>query len=116
MIATRIMERLGIPHVPYMVTWNKGCAVQRVRGFCHGKHRTDPGVAYPKTQKKDNSTSVYQHFVNCCEALGIKGAVPFLDRMIVLDYIIANEDRHLNNFGVIRKRRNIGVARLCPHL
>jgi hypothetical protein len=25
-----------------------------------------------------------------------------LDRMIVLDYLIANEDRHQNNFGVIR--------------
>ena len=30
------------------------------------------------TQKKNNSTSVYQHFVNCCEALGIKDVVPFL--------------------------------------
>lgn len=25
-----------------------------------------------------------------------------LDQMIVLDYLIANEDRHLNNFGLLR--------------
>lgn len=25
-----------------------------------------------------------------------------LDRMLVLDYLIANEDRHLNNFGLLR--------------
>ena len=28
--------------------------------------------------------------------------VPALERMIVLDYIIANEDRHFNNFGLLR--------------
>ena len=67
-----------------------------------------------KTQKKDNSTSVYQHFVNCCESLGIKGAVPFLDRMIVLDYIIANEDRHLNNFGVIRNAETLEWLGFAP--
>jgi hypothetical protein len=56
-----------------------------------------------KTQKKLNNVSVYQHFVNCCEELGIHDSVPFLDRMIVLDYIIANEDRHFNNFGMLRE-------------
>jgi len=30
--------------------------------------------------------------VNCCEALGIPGIVDALDRMIVVDYLIANED------------------------
>lgn len=28
--------------------------------------------------------------------------MPFLDRMIVLDHTIANGDRHLNNFGLVR--------------
>ncbi|MBQ4257068.1 MAG: excisionase, partial [Oscillospiraceae bacterium] len=28
--------------------------------------------------------------------------VPMLDRMIVFDYIIANEDRHYGNFGLLR--------------
>lgn len=51
------------------------------------------------TGKKDSS--VYLQTVNCCDAIGID-IVPFLDRMIVLDYIIANGDRHLNNFGLIR--------------
>lgn len=39
--------------------------------------------------------------INCCETLGISDVIPYLDQMIVLDYIIANEDRHLNNFGVV---------------
>jgi hypothetical protein len=54
------------------------------------------------TQQKPNHVSVYQHYVYCCEALGIPGIVEALDRMMVVDYLIANEDRHQNNFGVIR--------------
>ena len=55
-----------------------------------------------KTQKKDNQTSVYQHYRNCCEKLGVPGIAHALDQMMVLDYLIANEDRHFNNFGLLR--------------
>jgi hypothetical protein len=64
--------------------------------------------------KKSNSTSVYQHFVNCCESLGVKDVVPFLDRMITLDYIIANEDRHFNNFGLIRNAETLEWVGMAP--
>ena len=66
------------------------------------------------TQKKNNSTSVYQHFVNCCGALGVADVVPFLDRMITLDYIIANEDRHFNNFGLIRNAETLEWIGMAP--
>ena len=55
-----------------------------------------------QTQKKDNQTSVYQHYRNCCEKLGVPGTTHALDQMMVLDYLIANEDRHFNNFGLLR--------------
>ena len=45
---------------------------------------------------------------------GIQGAVPFLDRMIVLDYIIANEDRHFNNFGVLREAETLKWLGFAP--
>ena len=67
-----------------------------------------------KTQKKNNSVSVYQHFVHCCETLGICGTVPFLDRMMVLDYVIANEDRHFNNFGVLRDAETLEWIGFAP--
>ena len=65
-------------------------------------------------QKKPNNISVYQHFVNCCEAIGVRDAVPFLDRMIVLDYLIANEDRHLNNFGLLRNSETLEWLGFAP--
>lgn len=46
--------------------------------------------------------SNYQHYCYCCEELGLPNVSRSLDQMIVLDYLIANEDRHLNNFGLLR--------------
>ena len=57
---------------------------------------------------------MYQHFLNCCEELGISDVVPFLDRMIVLDYIIANEDRHLNNFGALKNAETLEWIGMAP--
>ena len=113
-IAAGIMERLGIPHVPYQVIWNKGAPYSVCEDFVTRDTDLVPAWRILKTQKKSNSVSVYQHFVNCCGGLGIQGAVPFLDRMIVLDYIIANEDRHFNNFGVLRKAETLEWLGFAP--
>lgn len=113
-IAAGIMERLGIPHVPYAVTWNKGAPYCICQDFVADDTELVPAWRIIQTQKKDNSTSVYQHFVNCCESLGVKDVVPFLDRMIVLDYIIANEDRHLNNFGLLRNAETLEWIGMAP--
>ena len=113
-IAAEIMERLSIPHVPYEVTWNKGAPYSVCEDFVTRDTELIPAWRILKTQKKSNSVSVYQHFVNCCEGLGIRDAVPFLDRMIVLDYIIANEDRHFNNFGMLREAETLKWIGFAP--
>lgn len=113
-IAAGIMERLGIPYVPYKVTWNKGAPYSVCEDFITRDTELVPAWRILKTQKKSNSVSVYQHFVNCCERLGIQDAVPFLDRMIVLDFIIANEDRHFNNFGMLREAETLKWIGFAP--
>ncbi len=113
-IAAEIMKRLGIPHVPYTVIWSNGAPYSVCEDFITENTELIPAWRILKTQKKNNSTSVYRHFINCCETLGIRDAVPYLDRMIVLDYIIANEDRHLNNFGVIRNAETLAWLGFAP--
>lgn len=113
-IATEIMARLGIPHVPYKLIWNKEAPYSVCEDFVDENTELIPAWRVMMTQKKSNSTSVYQHFVNCCEALGVHDVVPFLDRMITLDYIIANEDRHFNNFGLIRNAETLEWLGMAP--
>lgn len=113
-IATKIMERLDIPHVPYTLVWNKEAPYSVCEDFVDENTELIPAWRVMMTQKKNNSTSVYQHFINCCGALGVADVVPFLDRMITLDYIIANEDRHFNNFGLIRNAETLEWIGMAP--
>ena len=113
-IATEIMARLGIPHVPYQLIWNKEAPYSACEDFIDENTELIPAWRVMMIMKKSNSTSVYQHFVNCCESLGVKDTVPFLDRMITLDYIIANEDRHFNNFGLIRNAETLEWVGMAP--
>ena len=66
-----------------------------------------------KLFKKTNNESVYQHFFRCCSTLGINDVEDDIQKMLVVDFIMANTDRHLRNFGFLRDSDSlewIGVA------
>lgn len=113
-IASKIMDRLGIYHAPYSIIWEDDEPYSVCEDFVTRDTELISAWRIMQTQKKDNSTSVYQHFVNCCKSLGAPDVVPALDRMIVLDYIIANEDRHLNNFGLLRNAETLEWLGFAP--
>lgn len=106
-ISSKIMERLGIPHVPYTLMEQDDYPYSVCGNFITPQTELITAWYVMHTQQKPNHVSVYQHYVNCCEALGIPGIVKALDQMIVLDYLVANEDRHQNNFGVIRNAETL---------
>lgn len=101
-VASKIAERLRIPHIPYAVIWDEGLPYSVCEDFVTPDTELIPAWRVMQTQKKDNQTSVYRHYRNCCEKLGIPHVAHALDQMLVLDYLIANEDRHFNNFGLLR--------------
>lgn len=100
--ASLVAQRLGIPHVPYTLLWDEGVPYSVCEDFITPDTELVSAWRVMQTVKKDNSTSVYQHYLNCCRALGVADIALAVDQMIVLDYLIANEDRHQNNFGLIR--------------
>lgn len=100
-IASMIMEKLGIVHVPYSVVWSGGKPYSVCEDFITKETDLVSAWRIMQIRPKANHENGYLHFVNICKELGVD-VVPALDRMIVLDYIIGNEDRHFNNFGLIR--------------
>ena len=56
----------------------------------------------------------YEHYIRCLNILGIKNARTLIDKMIVCDYILANKDRHFNNFGVIRNVETLEFTSVAP--
>lgn len=113
-IASAVMERLGIAHVPYSLVWDHGAPYSLCEDFVTDTTELVPAWRILQTQKRSNSVSLYRHFVDCCAALQIPEVVPFLNRMIVLDYLIANEDRHLNNFGALRDAETLQWLGMAP--
>lgn len=62
---------------------------------------------------KENENK-YEHYIRCLNELNIKDAKILVDKMIVCDFILANKDRHFNNFGVIRNVETLEFEKVAP--
>ncbi len=113
-IASQIMERLGIPHVPYTLIMQEDYPYSVCENFITPQTELISAWYIMQTEKKPNHVSVYQHYLNCCDRLGIPGVRQALDQMLVLDFLIANEDRHQNNFGVVRNAQTLEYIGAAP--
>lgn len=113
-LASRIMERLHIPHVPYALLVEDDYPYSVCEDFITPQTDLISAWYIMQTLRKPNHVSVYQHYLNCCEAAGIPGIREALDRMMVLDYLIGNEDRHQNNFGVVRNAETLQYLGAAP--
>ena len=63
---------------------------------------------------RHDSMKDYEEYIDILEKNGIKEAREKLENMYVLDYLIMNEDRHLNNFGVIRDVNTLEWLDVAP--
>ncbi len=113
-LASRIMDRLDIPHVPYSLLMEEGYPYSVCEDFITPETELVSAWHLIQTERKPNHISIYQHYVNCCEKNGIAGIRHSLDQMIVLDYLIVNEDRYLNNFGVVRNAETLEYLGAAP--
>ena len=114
LLATAVMKRLNIPHIPYSLMWDDGLPYSVCEDFITSDTELISAWHILNSQKKANHLSQYQHFINCCESLGIKDAVQSLDQMLTVDFIIANKDRHFNNFGIIRNAETLKCEGFAP--
>jgi len=101
-IASTIMRRLNINHVDYTMTIEKGMPYSLCECFISQHTELIPAYRILEAVKKNNHDSKYAHLLRCCDKLEIPGVKEEIDKMLTLDYIISNEDRHYNNFGFLR--------------
>lgn len=102
-IASIIAKRLGISHVGYRLGYSvKKLPVCVCDDFITKDTEFIAAGFVNMAVPFEKGESKYDHFCRCCEKLNIPGYKKSLDEMIVLDYIIANQDRHMGNFGVVR--------------
>lgn len=113
-LASRIMDRLDIPHVSYSLLLEEDYPYSVCEDFITPDTELISAWNIMKTAKKPNHVSVYRHYLDCCSRLGIGGAKDAVNRMLALDYLIVNEDRHLKNFGVVRRADTLEYIGAAP--
>ncbi len=113
--ASRLMERIGtVSFVPYELIWEDEMPYSVCENFITKDTELINAWSITQAMKKLNHVSLYQHFLDCCEALGIPNYQEDLDKMLTIDFLIANTDRHLNNFGVVRNAETLEWIGLAP--
>jgi hypothetical protein len=113
-LASAIMRRLGIVHAPYALTWDDRQPLSVCEDFVTSQTDLVSAWSIRETGKKPGYISEYQHFLSRCDALAIPGVQESLDRMIAVDYLIVNSDRHYNNFGAVRNAETLEWLGLAP--
>ena len=113
-IASVIMQRLDVNHIPYHVVIEDELPYSICANFVTKETELVSAWYVMQGVKKPNHVSLYEHYVTCCEKLGIVSAREEIDQMIVVDYLVVNEDRHQNNFGLIRDVNTLKFIGIAP--
>jgi hypothetical protein len=113
-LASRIMERLGLPHAKYELVWDKDSPKSLCEDFISTSTELISAWSIYKGGKKPKHQSDYSYFVQRCDELGIPGVREGLDWMLALDYIVVNTDRHYNNFGFVRDADSLEWLGFAP--
>lgn len=113
-LATAVMKRLGISCAEYSLTLIGDKPYSACKDFITSETELITAHNIIKSVKKPNNKSVYEHYIDCCKEFGIDDIHSSIDRMLTLDYIIVNEDRHLNNFGLIRNAETLEYISAAP--
>ena len=103
-VATALHARLleAGEFVPYRLVDEAGTINCACEDFLSDEEEFIPAIYVDRILPERNDLSYYQHYVQCCEHIGVEGTELALWKMIVCDDVIANSDRHYRNFGVVR--------------
>ena len=112
--ASMLARRLGIRHVPYTLTFDAGEPLSVCANFLSVETEFISAWNMFHSQMMQDSDSEFTHLLRCCNALGLVGVRQDLEKMLALDYLIANEDRHFNNFGFIRNADTLEWVGFAP--
>lgn len=113
-IASLISERLGLNHVTYHLLEENGEQCCYCEDFVSRDLDLVSAAQIIKSGKRPNDQSEYEFFISVCEQFGMTDIRTEMEKMLVLDYLIVNSDRHLNNFGLLRDARTLAWLGMAP--
>ena len=113
-LASMICDRLGFSHVPYTLTTYKDQVVSKCPCFITKDTELITAYQIKNNMKRYDSREDYKAYIKKLEEEGVDNARIKVENMYILDYLIMNEDRHLNNFGIIRDVNTLKWVDVAP--
>ena len=112
-LASEICKRLGFNHVTYTLDLYKNTVVSKCPCFINKD--IELVTAYQVVSDIwDFNVDSYEKYISKLEEMGINDARREVENMFILDFLIMNEDRHLNNFGIIRDINTLKWVCVAP--
>lgn len=111
-LASMICDRLGFDHVTYTLEIVNDKVVSKCECFIDVNKELIP--AYQILSDQVAKENAYEEYISILEAKGLSNVREKLENMFILDYLLLNEDRHLNNFGIIRDVNTLKWIDLAP--
>ena len=113
-LASEICKRLGFNHVEYTLDTYKDTIVSKCPCFITKDTELITCHQIMNNIKIPNNETYYEEYIKIVEEKGIKDARKKIENMYILDFLIMNEDRHLNNFGIIRDVNTLKWLDIAP--
>ena len=113
-LASEICRRLGFNHVEYNLSVYKDIVVSKCPCFITKDTEFITCYQIRNDMQKHNSIEDYEEYIQKLEEHGIKNVREKIENMYILDFLIMNEDRHLNNFGIIRDVNTLKWLDVAP--
>ncbi len=84
--------------------------------FTSKDHEFITAYNFVQTAEKNKSISPYEEYISQCVKSGLdeKYVRDFMDYQTLVDFLMTNDDRHYNNFGVIRDTASLKIVSLAP--
>ena len=113
-LASEICDRLGFDHVKYTLDTYKDTVVSKCPCFITKNTELITCHQIRNNMDRYDSTKDYEEYIKILEEHGIIDARTQMENMFILDFLIMNEDRHLNNFGIIRDVNTLKWLKCAP--
>ena len=113
-LASEICKMLGFDHVEYTLDTYKDTVVSKCPCFITKDTELITCYQIRNDMKRHDSIEDYEEYIKKLESEGIKDVRTKIENMYILDFLIMNEDRHLNNFGIIRDVNTLKWVDVAP--
>lgn len=113
-LASEICKRLGFNHVEYTLDTYKDMVVSKCPCFITKDTELITCYQIRNNMIRHDDINDYDEYIKVLESNGIRDARIKIENMFILDFLIMNEDRHLNNFGIIRDVNTLKWLDVAP--